>query len=174
MSVAVVTIAIIFAGYQIAFAHKRISDVAPILIGGVLIGAAGQIAKMLVGNADSCSAGTTSAMLQVLQFLPDSHHAEKHRFSRMYASGNLSRRTLYTFLYRGRFRIIDGNVLQYVFLLTIPFIILIMRQMAKRDDMIFRFLGLRLKFRLKARNREEFPDTWCFSPNEYRNNPPKQ
>jgi len=68
MSVAVVTIAIIFAGYQIAFAHKRISDVAPILIGGVLIGAAGQIAKMLVGNADSCSAGTTSAMMQVLQF----------------------------------------------------------------------------------------------------------
>lgn len=46
--------------------------------------------------------------------------------------------------------------------------------LAKRDDMIFRFLGLRLKFRLKARNREEFPDTWCFSPNEYRNNPPKQ
>ena len=68
MSVAVVTIAIIFAGYQIAFAHKRISDVAPMLIGGVLIGAAGQIAKMLVGNADSCSAGTTSAMMQVLQF----------------------------------------------------------------------------------------------------------
>jgi len=61
-------IAIIFAGYQIAFAHKRISDVAPILIGGVLIGAAGQIAKMLVGNADSCSAATTSAMMQVLQF----------------------------------------------------------------------------------------------------------
>lgn len=92
----------------------------------------------------------------------------------MYASGNLSWCTLYTFLYRSRLRIVDGNVLQYVFLLTIPFIILIMRQMAKRDDMIFRFLGLRLKFRLKARNREEFPDTWCFSPNEYRNNPPKQ
>lgn len=67
MSVAVVTIAIIFAGYQIAFAHKRIADVAPILIGGVLIGAAGQIAKMLVGNADSCSAGTTT-MLQMMQF----------------------------------------------------------------------------------------------------------
>lgn len=48
ISVSVVTIAIIFAGYQIAFAHKRISDVAPVLIGGVLIGAAGQIAKMLV------------------------------------------------------------------------------------------------------------------------------
>ena len=40
-SIAVVTIAVIFAGYQIAFAHKRIGDVAPILIGGVLIGAAG-------------------------------------------------------------------------------------------------------------------------------------
>ncbi len=40
-SIAVVTIAVIFAGYQIAFAHKRIADVAPILIGGVLIGAAG-------------------------------------------------------------------------------------------------------------------------------------
>ena len=68
MSVAVVTIAIIFAGYQIAFAHKRISDVAPILIGGVLIGAAGQIARMLVGNADSCSATKTAIMMQVMQF----------------------------------------------------------------------------------------------------------
>ena len=68
MSVAVVTIAIIFAGYQIAFAHKRISDVAPILIGGVLIGAAGQIAKMLVGSADSCSATKTAMIHQVMQF----------------------------------------------------------------------------------------------------------
>ena len=49
-SVAVVTIAVIFAGYQIAFAHKRIADVAPILIGGFLIGAAAQIAKMLIGT----------------------------------------------------------------------------------------------------------------------------
>lgn len=49
-SVVIVTIAIIFSGYQIAFAHKRISDVAPILIGGVLIGAASQIAAMVIGN----------------------------------------------------------------------------------------------------------------------------
>ncbi|WDS38213.1 TrbC/VirB2 family protein [Pseudoxanthomonas sp.] len=49
-SIAVVTIAVIFAGYQIAFAHKRISDVAPILIGGLLIGAAGQIAAMIMPN----------------------------------------------------------------------------------------------------------------------------
>ncbi|MEO6172831.1 MAG: TrbC/VirB2 family protein [Arenimonas sp.] len=50
-SIAVVTIAVIFAGYQIAFANKRIADVAPILVGGVLIGAATQIAKMLIPEA---------------------------------------------------------------------------------------------------------------------------
>ena len=62
-SIAVVTIAVIFAGYQIAFAHKRISDVAPILIGGFLIGAAAQIAKMLVGD-------TGGAVAMVLQTVP--------------------------------------------------------------------------------------------------------
>lgn len=60
-SVLVVTIAIIFAGYQIAFAHKRISDVAPILIGGLLIGAAGQLAVMVIGNQDFSDTCTTSA-----------------------------------------------------------------------------------------------------------------
>jgi type IV secretion system protein VirB2 len=62
-SIAVVTIAIIFAGYQIAFAHKRIADVAPILIGGLLIGAAGQLARMLMGDdGGSCGGGTTMLM----------------------------------------------------------------------------------------------------------------
>ena len=61
-SIAVVTIAIIFAGYQIAFAHKRIADVAPILVGGLLIGAAAQIARMLLGP----EAGECTAMLGVL------------------------------------------------------------------------------------------------------------
>lgn len=65
-----------------------------------------------------------------------------------------------------------GMYFNMFFLLTIPFIIMIMRQMAKRDDMIFHLLGLRFKFRTKVRNREEFPDVWCFSPNEYRH-PPK-
>jgi type IV secretion system protein VirB2 len=59
-SIAVVTIAVIFAGYQIAFAHKRIGDVAPILIGGVLIGAAGQIARMLLGEGSDGKCGGTS------------------------------------------------------------------------------------------------------------------
>lgn len=60
-SVAVVTIAVIFAGYQIAFAHKRIADVAPILIGGLLIGAAAQIAKMLIPEGGDCVAMVVQA-----------------------------------------------------------------------------------------------------------------
>lgn len=64
-SVAVVTIAVIFAGYQIAFAHKRISDVAPILIGGFMIGAAAQIANMLIGDGDE-----TNPISIVVQLLP--------------------------------------------------------------------------------------------------------
>ena len=68
ISVSVVTIAIIFAGYQIAFAHNRISDVAPVLIGGVLIGAAGQIAKMLVETGSSCG-GAVSSISQFINFI---------------------------------------------------------------------------------------------------------
>jgi type IV secretion system protein VirB2 len=59
VSVTVVTIAVVFAGYQIAFAHKRIADVAPVLIGGVLIGAAAQVAKWLLpSNTTGCTATT--------------------------------------------------------------------------------------------------------------------
>ncbi len=49
-SIVVVTVAIVFAGYQIAFNNKRISEVAPVLIGGVLIGGATQLATMLVAG----------------------------------------------------------------------------------------------------------------------------
>jgi len=66
-SIAVVTIAVIFAGYQIAFAHKRIADVSTILIGGLLIGAAGQIASMVLGDgAQACSAAPGFSLLQPL------------------------------------------------------------------------------------------------------------
>jgi type IV secretion system protein VirB2 len=62
-SIAVVTIAIIIAGYQIAFAHKRIADVAPILVGGLLIGAAAQIARMLLGpEAGDCAVAALSTL----------------------------------------------------------------------------------------------------------------
>ncbi|MEE7545685.1 TrbC/VirB2 family protein [Xanthomonas sp. Kuri4-1] len=66
-SIAVVTIAIIFAGYQIAFAHKRIADVAPILIGGLLIGAAGQIASMVMPENKECTSGTSTYVIQSIQ-----------------------------------------------------------------------------------------------------------
>ena len=58
-SIAVVTIAVIFAGYQIAFNHKRISDVAPVLIGGFLIGAASQIARMVLPDDVTAIGGAT-------------------------------------------------------------------------------------------------------------------
>ncbi|MGB3270230.1 MAG: TrbC/VirB2 family protein [Rhodanobacter sp.] len=65
ISVVVVTIAIVFSGYQIAFAHKRIGDVAPVLIGAVLIGAAGQIAKMFLAGS-TADAGATQCTASVL------------------------------------------------------------------------------------------------------------
>ena len=66
-SVAIVTIAVIIAGYQIAFAHKRISDVAPILIGGLLIGAASQIAGMLLlGDRATAEADCTAMIVNAL------------------------------------------------------------------------------------------------------------
>ena len=71
ISIVVVTIAVIFSGYQIAFAHKRIADVAPVLIGAVLIGAAGQIAKMFLAGsttAAGATACTASVMTHVLNF----------------------------------------------------------------------------------------------------------
>ncbi|HEY4293107.1 TrbC/VirB2 family protein [Luteibacter sp.] len=60
-SIVVVTIAVIFSGYQIAFAHKRIADVAPALVGGVLIGAAAQVAKMVVGGSGDTTACASSS-----------------------------------------------------------------------------------------------------------------
>ncbi|QBR45016.1 type IV secretory pathway, VirB3-like protein [Stenotrophomonas indicatrix] len=54
------------------------------------------------------------------------------------------------------------------FLLAIPVAIFIMRQMAKRDELIFRLLGLRLLFKFKARNLQDHDGMWVFSPNHYR------
>ena len=62
-SIAIVTIAVIFAGYQIAFIHKRVGDVAPVLIGGFLIGAAAQIAKMLLPDDVTSTAMAVGQML---------------------------------------------------------------------------------------------------------------
>ncbi|SEO82306.1 type IV secretion system protein VirB3 [Luteibacter sp. UNC138MFCol5.1] len=54
------------------------------------------------------------------------------------------------------------------FLLWIPISVFVMRQMARRDEMIFRLLGLRLQFRTRVRNLQEHDGTWVFSPNNYR------
>lgn len=55
-----------------------------------------------------------------------------------------------------------------LFLLLVPLVILVMRQMARRDEMIFRLLGLRWQFRFRVRDRSRHPRTWVFSPNSYR------
>lgn len=68
-SITIVTIAIIFAGYQIAFNHKRLGDVAPVLIGGFLIGAAAQIASMLLPDEDVTGTGPAALVIgQLLQY----------------------------------------------------------------------------------------------------------
>ena len=43
-----------------------------------------------------------------------------------------------------------------------------MRQMARRDEMIFRLLGLRWQFRTKVRNLRHHEGMWVFTPNAYR------
>jgi len=48
VSVGVVTIAVIWSGYKLAFAHARLADIIPILGGGIMIGAAAEIARYLV------------------------------------------------------------------------------------------------------------------------------
>lgn len=79
-SIVVVTIAVIFSGYQIAFAHKRIADVAPALVGGVLIGAAAQVAKMVVGGNGSGS-GATACTTSSGAFLMDAINTAVHLLS---------------------------------------------------------------------------------------------
>jgi len=54
------------------------------------------------------------------------------------------------------------------YLLLTPIVIFVMRQMAKRDEMIFRLLGLRLQFRTKVRNLQQNDGMWVFTPNSHR------
>lgn len=53
-----------------------------------------------------------------------------------------------------------------LFLLALmPLVILIMAQMAKRDEMIFRLYGLSLWMRMGVRNLSLNRGAWAFSPN---------
>jgi type IV secretion system protein VirB3 len=54
------------------------------------------------------------------------------------------------------------------YLLLLPVVVFVMRQMAKRDEMIFRLLGLRLQFLTKVRNRQQNDGLWAFTPNSHR------
>lgn len=58
---------------------------------------------------------------------------------------------------------------QNMFLLVLlPIAIFVMRQMARRDEMIFRLLGLRLQARLRMRNLDHHDGMWVLTPNAYR------
>lgn len=56
----------------------------------------------------------------------------------------------------------------FFYLLLLPLVILVMRQMARRDEMIFRLLGLRVQFRTRVRNLGSNDGMWVFTPNSYR------
>lgn len=53
------------------------------------------------------------------------------------------------------------------FLLLIPIVILVMRIMAKKDEMIFRLIGLNLIFRFLPRNKELYGDSWVLGSSKY-------
>jgi len=55
-----------------------------------------------------------------------------------------------------------------LYLLLTPLVIFVMRQMARRDEMIFRLLGLRLQFRTRVRNLQLNDGMWVFTPNSHR------
>ena len=59
-------------------------------------------------------------------------------------------------------------------LLLLPAVIFVMRQMARRDEMIFRLLGLRWQLKLRTRNRALHDGMWVFSPNIYREKPARE
>ena len=58
-----------------------------------------------------------------------------------------------------------------LWLLLLPPVILVMRQMARRDEMIFRLLGLRLQLAPQVRNKREHEGMWVFNPNPHRDQP---
>lgn len=53
-------------------------------------------------------------------------------------------------------------------MLLIPFVVFFMRLMAKKDEMIFRLIGLNLVFRFLPRNHGLYGAAWVFSAARYR------
>jgi type IV secretion system protein VirB3 len=54
------------------------------------------------------------------------------------------------------------------FLVLIPCVLMVMRHMTRRDEMVFRLLGLRLQFRTQARNLAHHGGLWVLSPHDHR------
>jgi type IV secretion system protein VirB3 len=50
----------------------------------------------------------------------------------------------------------------WFFLLAIPLMVFLMRMAAKKDEMIFRLVGLNLAFRFLPRNAAEYGGAWVF------------
>ncbi|MGY0505422.1 type IV secretion system protein VirB3 [Luteimonas sp. e5] len=61
-----------------------------------------------------------------------------------------------------------------LFLIFVPVVIFIMRMMAKRDELIFRLLGLWMTFRMRARNMREHDGLLVLNPNPYRSKPARK
>ncbi|MGH8153519.1 MAG: type IV secretion system protein VirB3 [Rhodanobacteraceae bacterium] len=53
-------------------------------------------------------------------------------------------------------------------LLLTPVVIFVMRRMARRDEMVFRLIGLRWQFRARVRNVRGNDGAWVFTPNVHR------
>jgi type IV secretion system protein VirB3 len=58
-------------------------------------------------------------------------------------------------------------------LVLLPVVIFTLRQFARRDEMIFRLLGLRWQFRARMRNVKQHDGLWMLTPNAYRERPAK-
>lgn len=58
------------------------------------------------------------------------------------------------------------------YLALAPVVVFVMRQMARRDEMIFRLLGLRLHFRTRVLHRGLQAGAWAFSANSHRRDLP--
>ena len=65
----------------------------------------------------------------------------------------------------------SGNLLLLIFA---PVVIYLMRMMAKRDELIFRLMGLSLAFRMRARNMREHKGLLVLNPNQYRQKPARK
>lgn len=65
----------------------------------------------------------------------------------------------------------SGNLL---FLVFVPVVIFIMQMMAKRDELIFRLIGLWMATRMRARNVKEHNGLIVLNPNPYRSKPARK